>query len=185
MLTHKGTLGISAERLLLRRFKPDDFAAMFANWASDPEVTRFVSFNPHSDMDETKEIIAKWVAEYGCDDTYHWAIELDGEVIGDIKIFTISDKHASCELGYVMSRKYWGRGYMTEAVKAVIAFLFMEVNMHRITAKHSTENPASGRVMQKAEMLREGTFRKARKSKQGVYCDMDYYAVLKEDWEQH
>ena len=183
MLTHKGTQDIRTERLLLRRFKLTDAEEMYANWESDVEVTRFLSWSAHESVDETREILEKWIAECEREDTYHWAIERDGEVIGDLNVFNMSDKHSSCELGYVMSRANWGNGYMTEAVRGAIDFLFGEVNMHRIAARHATENAASGSVMQKAGMLHEGTFRKVRLNRQGEYYDLENYAILREEWE--
>lgn len=74
MLTHKGTKELTTKRLKLRRFTVDDAQDMFNNWASDAEVTKFVSWPPHSTPDLTRELLGKWVEEYEKSDYYSWAL---------------------------------------------------------------------------------------------------------------
>ncbi len=93
----------------------------------------------------------------------------------------INQSAQACELGYILSQDYWGQGLMTEALQTVIAFLFQEVGINRITAAHATDNPASGCVMKKASMKYEGTFRQAVNLK-GRLVDVAAYAILKSDF---
>ena len=156
-MNHLGTKTIETERLLLRKFTIEDAPAMYANWASDPEVTKYLTWQPHRSIEDTRSILSEWVKEYDKADYYQWAIELKGVgPIGSIAVVGIRDNTLEAELGYCIGRAYWGKGIMPEAVKAVIDFLFDEIHFRRITAKHDIENPNSGRVMAKAGMTCEG-----------------------------
>lgn len=184
MLTHKGTETIRTERLTLRRFALDDAESMFKHWANDPEVTRFLTWKPHGDIGVSKSVVQQWVSEYKIESFYNWAIELKelGEPIGGISVVNLDEANESCEIGYCISRAYWRNGITPEALKAVIDFLFSEVGINRIAARHDTKNPASGRVMQKSGMLYEGTHRQEKLRDGKTFCDMAVYAILKEDW---
>ena len=88
----------------------------------------------------------------------------------------------NCETGYCLGRRWWGRGIATEALRAVIDFLFAQVNFHRVAAVHDPNNPASGRVMQKAGMTREGMLRQSALIK-GRFVDSVVYSILRDEWE--
>ncbi|GFZ29858.1 N-acetyltransferase [Clostridium zeae] len=182
MLTHKGTQSLEAERLLLRRFKTSDAECMFKNWATDSEVCKFLSWNPHKDLSETKQIVESWVNEYS-NDYYNWAIELKStsEIIGQISLMNLDEKYLSCTTGYNIGRLFWGKGYMTEALNVVIDYLFKEIGMNRIEARYNTINIASGIVMQKAGMKFEGILRQAKVNKYGQFYDLAIYSILRSD----
>lgn len=181
-LSHKGTVDLISDRLKLRQYTLDDAEAMYNNWCNDDEVTKHLLWNTHPDVDYTKNLLAGWIAAYSGGRSYHWVIETSGEVIGDISVMRWSDKQMDCEIGYCLSRKYWNQGIMTEALRTVMRFLFEEVHFNRIILRHYKENPASGKVMQKAGLQLEGVFRKAMKHKDGSYVDLIQYAALKEEW---
>ena len=164
MLMHKGTQIINTDRLLLRRFEFDDAYDMFKNWANDSVVTKFLTWKPHNNVDVTKEILEQWINEYEYNNIYDWAIELKeiGEVIGGISLVKLDENYYSCEIGYCMSKRYWGKGIMSESLIAVIDYLFSEVGFNRIAAKHDTNNIASGKVMVKSGMKYEGTLRQVK-----------------------
>ena len=86
MLTHKGTKTIITERLILRKFRVDDATDMFNNWASDDNVTRFLTWKPHESVDATKQLLEGWVAAYDNEKTYNWIIEYKGQAIGSISV---------------------------------------------------------------------------------------------------
>jgi ribosomal-protein-alanine N-acetyltransferase len=153
-LRHKGTQTIETIRLILRRFRLEDAEDMFRNWAGDPEVCRYLSWGPYKDSDAAVKRITNWVNNYIFDYTYVWAIELKGKnmAIGSISVELTNDAARSCEVGYCIGRPYWNRGIMTEALRAVMHFLFFEVGYQNIMAKHDVLNTASGMVMQKAGM---------------------------------
>lgn len=177
-MIHTGTNTIETERLILRRFTIDDAGDMFANWANDSEVTKYLTWLPHGCVENTEEILTTWISEYSSPSTYKWAIicKDNGEpVIGCIDAVHVNEKIPSCEIGYCLSKTYWGKGIMTEALKEVMNYLF-DAGFIRISARHDTSNPASGRVMQKAGMTYEGTFSKSEINNKGDIIDIAYYA---------
>ncbi len=183
-MMHKGTVRLETDRLLLRRFAMEDAEAMYRNWASEDAVTKFLTWPTHESVQTTKAVLGSWVAAYQSDDFYTWAIEWKEtkEVIGSISVVAIREKVASAEIGYCMGTRWWGRGIMPEAGREVVRFLFDEVGVQRIAAVHATENPKSGRVMQKIGMRYEGTLRKAGFCNQGV-VDEVCYSILKDEYQ--
>ncbi len=151
---HKGTNSIETIRLILRKFTEYDDKDMFTTWASDPEVCKYLSWGPHKDITVTRKRIADWIKNYNLENTYIWAIHLKSmnKPIGSISVEISNDAQGSCEIGYCLGKEYWNRGIMTEALIAVMHYLFYEIGYQYIRAKHDVENIASGRVMQKAGM---------------------------------
>ena len=183
MLTHKGTIMLETKRLILRKARMDDAEAMFRNWASDPNVTRFLTWPPHGNIEVSRAVIGSWLQGYEKDDYYQWMITVKDEgddPIGSISVVDLDEKAESAEIGYCIGRKWWHKGFMSEALDAVIRFLIFQTGAQRITAKHDTNNPNSGAVMRKCGMLYEGTSRRSDRNNQGI-CDTDHYALLKED----
>lgn len=182
MLTHKGTIPIHTQRLTLRPFTPEDAEAMYRNWASDERVTKFLTWQPHSSSTATRLLLELWCADYEKDDNYNWCITLDGEPIGNISVVRFSEHDECAELGYCMSANHWGRGIMSEAAGAVIDFLFREVGVHRVSIRHATQNPASGKVAQKCGLTYEGTTRDGFKAHWGEWLDIAHYGILRDEW---
>ena len=182
-MNHCGTKTIETDRLLLRKLSVNDAEAMFRNWASDPEVTKFLTWPPHESAEITKALLEEWSKEYEKDDYYQWGIELKsiGEVIGTISVVGKREEIDMVHIGYCIGQAWWHRGIMTEALRALINFFFTEVGCNRIESRHDTNNPHSGEVMKKCGMKREGTKRDADINNQGV-CDVAEYAILKRDY---
>ena len=180
-MEHKGSKILKTQRLVLRPFRQSDAEEMFANWASDQEVTKFLTWTPHKNIEETRALLTEWEEESKREDTYHWAITLAGEVIGDIALVSVRGENAVT--GYCLCKRFWGKGIMTEAYREVLRFCFEEVGFHRIEATHFTENPASGKVMEKCGLKYEGTRRKAfRLLSTGEWTDIAIRAILEEDY---
>ena len=178
-MRHAGTQIIKTARLNLRRFELTDADAVFRNWTSDDRVARYMRWSAHKDVEETKTVIQSWCDRYKEDSTYHWGVCLeDGEIIGSIGVFITSEQDFKAELGYCIGRKWWGQGYMSEAVKAVIDYMFANTDIERIEAYHSIENPASGRVLAKAGMRPEGFLRHNYLSRDG-FQDCNLYAIIR------
>jgi len=108
---------------------------MFANWATDEKVTKYLAWDIHESVEETTEILKKWVADYDNQETYHWVIAYDGTIIGTINLHNISSAHERCELGYCIGSIWWNRGIVTEAVGAVVRFAFDKLNAHKVHAQ--------------------------------------------------
>ncbi len=183
MITHKGTQTIHTERLILRKFTVDDAQAMFENWASDERVTRYLTWCPHESPEATKQLLELWCAAYENPNTYNWVMEYEGTPIGGISVVRLSEKSEYAELGYCMGYAYWNKGFMTEAAKAIIDFLFTEVGVNRVGISHAVKNPASGKVAQKCGLTFEGTKREYFKTSTGEFLDISDYGIIRCEWE--
>ncbi len=182
MLTHKGTQELETQRLILRRAVLEDAQPMYANWASDPEVTKFLTWPVHSTLEITETVVHSWMEAYSKDNYYQWMIVLKdlNQPIGTISVVSLDDQVGKAEIGYCIGRRWWHKGIMSEALQAVIDFLFDEVGMNRIEAKHDPNNPHSGGVMRKCGMTYEGTSRQAGRNNHGI-CDTACYSILKSE----
>ncbi len=183
-MVHKGTKTITTSRLILRKFTVDDAQMMFNNWANDERVTKFLSWTPHKNIEGTKQCLQIWTNSYSNNNFYHWAIENDGQVIGSIGAVSVDEKNHLCEIGYCIGYDYWGKGITTEAMLAIIGFLFIEVGFHRIFAKHDVENPNSGKVMKKCGMIYEGRMRGHYLRHDGTYSDSIIYGIIIDDYQK-
>lgn len=177
---HKGTQTLRTERLLLRPFRSTDAADIY-RFSGNPKVTRYLSYQTHRSLKESQQIADLWAQESKEKDKYNWAIELDGTAIGSINVVQ-SDGLWDAGLGWQIDFPYWNQGMMTEAARAVVAFLFNEVKFHRIYTAHDTRNPASGRVMEKLGMRKEGIFKQHYYKAGFGTGDSQRYGILKEDW---
>jgi ribosomal-protein-alanine N-acetyltransferase len=147
------------ERLVLRRPRLGDAEAIFANYAQDPEVTRYLTWPPHTALAQTQTFIASRVAAWEAGEAYEWVITLTphDEAIGMIAL-RVQDYKA--DLGYVLARAYWGHGLVTEATRAVVDWAYAQPEIHRVWAVCDVDNPASARVMEKVGMTFEGRLRR-------------------------
>ncbi|MFL0269384.1 GNAT family N-acetyltransferase [Candidatus Clostridium radicumherbarum] len=174
-----GTKKIETKRLILRQFEISDANDMYKNWASDDEVTKFLTWPTHSDAEISRRVIESWMKDYMDDKNYHWCIELKstGEAIGSIGVVDYKENIEAVEIGYCIGSKYWNKGITTEALKALIQFFFQEVEVNRIESRHDPLNPNSGKVMQKCGLKYEGTRIKADRNNTGI-CDVAMYGIL-------
>ena len=181
MLTHRGTQILTTERLTLRRFRVEDAQAMYENWASNPQVTKYLSWPTHENVEVSRSVLESWVADYDKPEHYQWAIVLRGrdEPIGSIGAFHFNDSVDKVEVGYCIGQKWWHQGITSEALSAVLEFLFEQVGARRIQALHDVNNPNSGGVMKKCGMEYEGTLRQYGRNNQGI-CDVCMYAALRD-----
>ena len=182
-MTHCGTQRLETDRLLLRRFVMDDAEAMFSNWASDPEVTQYLTWPAHASVNVSKSVLEGWVSAYARADCYQWAIVLKplGEPIGSIAVVSLNDDLDIAHVGYCMGRRWWHQGIRSEAFGAVIAFLFEQVGANRIEARHDPDNPDSGGVMRKCGLIYEGRLRQADRNNRGI-VDVCMYSLLRSEY---
>ena len=182
-MEHCGTQNIETGRLVLRRFSVHDAEAMYRNWTTDPEVTRFLTWPVHDSVETSKAILKEWVASYSKKDYYQWAIilkENGNEPIGSIAAVGMNDDLSMVHIGYCLGRAWWHQGIMSEALKAVMDFFFDTVGVNRIESRHDPRNPHSGMVMKKCGMKYEGTLRSADRNNQGI-CDACWYSLLRSE----
>ena len=185
-MTHKGTVTLETDRLILRRFAVDDAKAMFKNWASDDEVSKYLTWPTHTDVSVSKAVIDSWMELYQNPSHYNWAIipKEISEPIGNIAVVQQREETNTVQMGYCIGQKWWNKGYTSEALKELIRFFFEQVGVNRIEARHDPQNSNSGKVMLKCEMKYEGTLRQADVSNQGI-CDSVCYAILKQEYQEH
>ena len=182
-MKHLGTKRLETYRLILRPFTVNDAGAMFENWASDPEVTKFLSWPVYRGIEDADAILKIWQESYKKPEFYQWAIvlkELD-QPIGSISVVGSDDRVDMAEIGYCIGRAWWGQSIMSEAMAAVMRYLFAEVGMQRIEAGHDPMNPASGAVLRKCGLQYEGTLRRRIRSNRGI-TDVAWYSILKEEY---
>ena len=174
---------LNTQRLRLRPYLPGDAEVMFNAWANDPEVTEYLTWEPHGSIEVTEGIIRQWIESYCSDTVYHWGITRESELIGDIAIVIWSEKNESCEIGYCLKRACWGQGIMTEALTSVMLYLFESIGFHRITLRHDSRNRASGRVMAKAGLTYEGCMRESMKRRDDSFADVCIYGTMNGLWQ--
>lgn len=172
---------IESRRLILRPFRPED-AEVQQVLINDKEIaanTRSIEF-PYPEG-----AALNWIEQHpkmwldGKSAIFAICLKQDGQLVGAIGL-EISRQNEHAELGYWLGRKFWNRGIATEAAAAVIRFGFETLALQKIHAHHLTRNPASGRVLEKAGMVREGLFRRHIK-KLGVFEDVEFYGILRSD----
>jgi ribosomal-protein-alanine N-acetyltransferase len=171
------------ERLLLRPFVEDDASAV--ERLAGLKVVADTTMNiPHP---YPAGAAAGWIATHAADWESGMRLTLavceagtPAELIGAASL-AITAAHAGGEIGYWIAPAMWGRGYATEAARALLMLGFGELKLHRIQARHFTRNPASGRVMQKAGMRLEGVHR-AIFRRNGRFEDVAIYAILEQEW---
>ena len=177
------TKTLETERLILRKFKIEDAKDMYNNWASDEETCKFLDWDVHKDVEETKRIIKMWLDEYE-NGSYNWVVELKetNEIIGSISVVKSNKRHLIAEIGYCYGSKYWGYGYATEALKCVLKYLLNECNFYLVEAMHISGNPASGKVMEKALMHKDAVLRDRRINKYTKERnDLIIYSIKKDE----
>lgn len=174
---------IETERLILRKVTMRD-AMDIHRYARDKEVARHVLWEAHTSLVETRSYVRYLLYQYRSGEPGSWGIVLreTGRVVGTIGYMSYSADNATVEVGYSLAREQWGKGLMTEALTAVIDETFRALTLHRIEAMHFTDNPASGRVMEKCGMTHEGHLRE-RICCKGVFRDVEMWGVLRRDWE--
>lgn len=172
-------------RLELRPLKMADAESIYL-WSRDPDVARYVLWEPHRSIIESREYIRYIRGLYRRHLPSSWGITVPGAdsigVIGTIGIMGWNPEYRTCEIGYSLGRDFWGKGIMTEAAGEVIRSLFEDLNVYRIEAQHDVRNPASGRVLEKCGMKQEGVLR-GRVFNKGEHIDVAMWAVLKPDYQ--
>ena len=173
---------LETPRLVLRRMTMADAEDIYA-YGRDPEVSRHVLWDAYRSVGEARAYLRYIQRQYRLNDPSSWGIELKatGRLIGTIGFMWWNKEYKSAEVGYSLARAYWNRGLMTEALRAVLHFGFTQMDLHRIEAQHELENPASGRVMEKVGMKKEGVLRERLWNK-GRYVDVALYSVLRKEF---
>ena len=173
---------LETERLLLRKVEMRDAEDMF-EYSKDPLVAQHVLWDAHTDLGDTRGYLRYMIRKYRMGEPSSWGIveKSTGKVVGTIGYMWYQRDNNACEVGYSLARQHWNKGYMTEALSALLDYTFGELRFNRVEAQHETDNGASGAVMRKCGMIKEGTLRQRLYNK-GRYVDVDLYAVLRGEY---
>lgn len=173
---------LETARLLLRQITLGDADAIFA-FQSDPEVLRYYRSEAFTRLEQTQEYLQRAIEAQQRHERLGWAIILKGsqQLIGRIHLGDWSVRDHRAEANYMLARAYWGQGYMSEALNALLAFAFQQTDLNRIEAYCWSKNVGSARVLEKAGMQLEGMARQRLFCK-GHYRSIKTYAILKEDY---
>ncbi len=173
---------LETNRLILRKMTLDDAQDMY-EYASDPEVAKFVIWDFHKSIDDSISFLKSMIQKYENKEVSEWGIiyKESNKFIGTCGYLWWNPTHASAEVGYALSRKYWDIGIMTEAIREVIKFGFEKMGLNRIEARCKLLNIASQKVMEKVDMKFEGIMREGLFAK-GFYHDLKVYSILKKEF---
>ncbi len=152
---------LETERLLLRPFTIEDTQEVFECWESDADVARYMMWESHNDIEKTKKFIEYELSMLSIDKWYRWCItdKITKTIFGTCLIY-FNDEENCWDISYNLGKKYWRRGYVTEAMKKVMEFAIHSLGLKEFIAAHAIENPASGKVIEKLGFQYE--------------CDIDY-----------
>ncbi|PAD27480.1 GNAT family N-acetyltransferase [Niallia circulans] len=168
-------------RLLLRKMRASDSTSLFPIW-SDPEVTKFMNIDSFTEESQAKEMIF-FLDELSKEDKAirYAIIELESnQIIGSCGFNFIDFENEKAEIGYELSKLYWGQGYAKEAISCLIQSAFTDLHLNRIEAKIEPDNINSIKLIEKLSFTYEGTLRKAEKAK-NRFIDLRLYSLLATD----
>jgi len=150
---------IDTARLRLRRAAPGDAPAVFLRWAQDPDVTRFLTWRPHQTIEETRQFLEWCRAEWEHRREFVWMLE---EKTGRSLVGSLAARPGvhGVNLGYLLARDAWGRGFMGEALDMMVSWWLAQPGVYRVWATTAVENTRSARVLAKAGFELEGTLRR-------------------------
>ncbi|WKA54665.1 GNAT family N-acetyltransferase [Planococcus shixiaomingii] len=173
---------LETERLILRKLTLADAEDMF-EYASEPMVSRFVPWEVHKSVEDTKAFLAFLTESYGKKRKLTWAIELksEGKMIGTIDFINWLPKRHKAELAYILSHNYWGSGLILEAAKSLLDYGFQKMELNKVEAPIMLDNFQSQRVVEKLGMQREGVARQ-HMIINGEFVDLAMYSILKREY---
>ena len=173
---------LEGETIILRKLTKADASDMYA-YASDPQVTKYLLWQPHESFAYTKRYLDEVMRQYKAHNFFDFAIvsKEDGRMIGTCGFTRLDAINHLAEIGYVLSSQYWHRGIATEAVAMILRFAFCNLGVHRVEARYMSGNVFSRAVMEKNGMSYEGMEREAIYVK-GVYQDVGKCAILRSDY---
>ncbi len=174
---------LDTARLTLRKFRMADAPAFFRQLSGSEDVTKTMLWVTHREEAQAEESIRKVLHRYEAGGCYCWAItrKETQALIGRIDLLHFDEACGTCQFAYMLGADFWGKGYGTEALKAVLAFAFRELEVDAVQAEHFANNPASGAVMVKAGMTKIG-YTPEKYEKDGSFHDAVHYQIKKEDW---
>lgn len=145
-----GTVELRTERMVLRRYCPEDAEPLHRRLGTDPEMARYSGWNPYATLETAEDAVRRFIDSYDDEHSYAWVMDVDDVVIGTIGAYDYRD--GQIEVGFSVVRGWQGRGCATEALKKVLEYLTENEGISCVRAWCAAENAASGRVLEKAGM---------------------------------
>ncbi|UGQ47266.1 GNAT family N-acetyltransferase [Massilia endophytica] len=171
---------LQCERLKLRFITESDAEGLLRVF-SDPAVMRYGSSAPWTTLEQAQQSIATTLAGYEAGNYLRLGIDIDGVLAGAVTLRAFDMQNRRCEIGYLLRREFWGKGYMHEALPAMISYAFDTLDLNRIEADVDPRNEASARLLERMHFRKEGLMRE-RWIVNGEVCDSDVFGLLRADW---
>lgn len=173
---------MTSERLLVRPMQLDDAPSLFKFW-SDPMVTKHMNIEAFTDISQAQEMIVLLQKLFTENKAIRWTILLkdSNEIIGSIGFNYLDYENERAEIGYDLGYSYWGKGYATEAIRAVTSYGFESLHLNRVEAKVDPDNLNSIKVLKKLRFVEEGKLRQYEKSN-GKFVDLIMLSMLRTEW---
>lgn len=182
-MTKSDHIFVQSPRLVLRRFQIKDIATFHA-YRSDPEVAKFQSWENYQ-YEEAEDFVQKQIAhepnQAGSWFQFAVALKDTNQLIGDCALHTLLDEPRIVEIGFTVSQDYQGKGYATEAINALLKYIFVSLDKHKVIAFSDVRNHKSIAVLERVGMRREGHLLQNYLSK-GQWIDEYQYAMLKSEF---
>ncbi|WP_304509681.1 GNAT family N-acetyltransferase [Anaerotignum sp.] len=172
------------ERLILRNLTEKDASELF-EYSKDEEVGKNAGWKPHESLEESKQLLTEIFL--GKEDIFGIIEKQTGKLIGTVGLMPDStrENEDARMIGYAIGKDYWGKGFMTEAVKRILSYGFCEKAYDLISVSHYTDNIRSQRVIEKCGFQFEGVQRKGERRYDGELMDKNWYSLTKEEFCQN
>lgn len=168
-------------RIFFRPIVEKDAERLFQNVYSDEKVNRYLRFDTHKSVEETKKVIKEFLKNN--QEIYVLIEKETKEIIGTIEIADKSLVNHTCAIGYLIGSKWWHLGYGTEALKQTISFLFQNFLYQLIETVVRSDNKSSAKICEKSQMKLDGILRNRRIDKIDGHRDgVRVYSITKEEW---
>ena len=145
-----GTATLWTERMILRRYRPEDADALYRYLGTDPTMYQYSGWNPYETLEMAQETVRGFIDSYSDEHVYSWIMDIDDVIVGTIGAYDYKDDHI--EVGFSVVRGWQGRGLATAALKKVLEYLTENEGIPCVTAWCAAENVGSQRVLEKAGM---------------------------------
>lgn len=184
MITGEKLPTIETERLRLRHLEEADTDSLFEIFSNE-EAMQFWSWVPYNDRAQAAKLLAEIHESFRQRSLFQWGIALkaDDKVIGTTTLFRLDEQSRRAEIGYILNRRFWGKGFINEALRALVSFAFEKLNLNRIEADIEPRNTASVKTIERLGFQREGYLRE----RWIVGCSLQdslFYGLIKSDWEK-
>ena len=167
-----GTVELWTERMILRRYRPEDAEDLYRYLGTDPAMSAYSGWNPYATLEMARETVQGFINRYDDDHTYSWVMDIDDVIVGTIGAYDYKDNHIV--VGFSVVPGWQGRGLATEALKKVLEYLTENESIPCVTAWCAAENIGSKRVLEKAGMKLVCTEKNSLVVEDRVYDKLTY-----------